>query len=164
PCWARACAPDRSHSGEDAPPGTPGVDGDVIHVFSYDARTGKAQRTGVLPVPPPSGAPVPQAIPTVVPKPGPSPPQSFPPTETKPKSWPRDLAVSPDGSTLLAALNLSDAAAIIDLKTKAIRYVDTGDYPYGAAITPDGKTGLISNETPGTVSVIDLKSATKVKD
>ena len=164
PCGAKACAPDSSHFGEDAPPGTPGVDGDVIHVFSYDARTGKAQRTGVLPVPPPSGAPVPQAVPTVLPKPGPSPPQSFPPTETKPKSWPRDLAVSPDGSTLLAALNLSDAAAIIDLKTKAIRYVDTGDYPYGAAITPDGKTGLISNETPGTVSVIDLKSAMKVKD
>jgi DNA-binding beta-propeller fold protein YncE len=153
-----------THLGEGAPAGTPGVKGDVIHVFSYDARTGKAQRTGVIEVPPPPGAPAPQAIPTGLPAPGPSPPQSFPPTKTSPKSWPRDLAVTPDGTTLLAALNLADAAAIVDLKTKKIRYVNTGNYPYGAAITPDGKTGLISNETPGTVSVIDLKAAKKTKD
>ncbi|MEA2483042.1 MAG: hypothetical protein QOC55_989, partial [Thermoleophilaceae bacterium] len=106
----------------------------------------------------------PQVIPTGLPAPGPSPPQSFPPTTTKPKSWPRDLAVTRNGKTLLAALNLSDAAAIVDLKTKAIKYVSTGSYPYGAAITPDGKTGLISNEAPGTVSVIDMANATKVKD
>ena len=153
-----------THLYEGAPKGTPGMEGDVIHVFHFDARTGIAQRTGVIPIPPPPGAPVPQVIPTGLPAPGPTPPQSFPPTQTKPLSWPRDLAVTPDGKTLLAALNLSDAAAIVDLKTKAIKYVPTGNYPYGAAITPDGKTGLISNETPGTVSVIDLASAKKVKD
>lgn len=153
-----------THLYEGAPPGTPGMEGDVIHVFHYDAKSGLAQRREVIKIPPPPGAPVPQAIPTGLPAPGPSPPQNFPPTKTSPKSWPRDLAVTPDGKTLLAALNLADAAAIVDLKTKSIKYVDTGDYPYGAAITPDGKTGLISNETPGTVSVIDLASATKVKD
>jgi DNA-binding beta-propeller fold protein YncE len=153
-----------THSGEGAPAGSPGMKGDVIHVFSYDGRTGQAKRTGVIDIPPPPGTAPPQVIPTGLPAPGPSPPQNFPPTATKPKSWPRDLAVTPDGTTLLAALNLSDAAAIVDLKTKKIRYVSTGNYPYGAAITPDGKTGLISNETPGTVSVIDLKAATKTKD
>jgi len=127
-----------THLGEGAPAGTPGMAGDVIHVFSYDGRTGKAERTGVIPIPPPPGAPVPQAIPTGLPAPGPSPPQNFPPTKTKPQSWPRDLAVTPDGSTLLAALNLADAAAIVDVKTKKIRYVSTGNYPYGAAVTPDG--------------------------
>jgi DNA-binding beta-propeller fold protein YncE len=164
PCGGKGCKPDSTHFGEDAPKDTPGADGDVVHVFKYDSKTGRAERTGVIPIPPPAGAPVPQAVPTILPKPGPSPPQTFPPTATKPQSWPRDLAVTPDGSTLLAALNLADAAAIVDLKTKKVRYVETGNYPYGAAVTPDGKTGLISNETPGTVSVIDLKDAKKVKD
>ena len=153
-----------THLYEGAPKGTPGMEGDNVHVFEFDPKTGQAKRTSVIPIPPKPGATAPQIIPTGLPAPGPTPPQSFPPTKTSPKSWPRDLAVSPDGKTLLAALNLSDAAAIVDLKTKKIRYVDTGNYPYGAAITPDGKTGLISNETPGTVSVIDLAAATKVKD
>ena len=90
-------------------------------------------------------------------------PQSFPPTGTKPLSWPRDFAVSADGKTLLAALNLADRAAIVDLKTKAVKYVTVGSYPYGAAITRKGK-GLVSNESDGTVSVIDLASGTKEKD
>ena len=50
------------------------------------------------------------------------------------------------------------------MPSKQVRYVKTGNYPYGAAILPDGKTGLVSNETPGTVSVIDLEAGTKVKD
>jgi DNA-binding beta-propeller fold protein YncE len=153
-----------THLYEGAPKGTPGMDGDNVHVFQYDPKTGQAKRTDVIKIPPKPGAAAPQVIPTGLPAPGPTPPQNFPPTKTAAKSWPRDLAVTPDGKTLLAALNLSDAAAIVDLKTKNIRYVDTGNYPYGAAITPDGKTGLISNETPGTVSVIDLASAKKVKD
>jgi YVTN family beta-propeller protein len=153
-----------THLYEGAPKGTPGMEGDVIHVFAYNAKSGQAKRTDVIKIPPPPGAPTPQVIPTGLPRPGPTPPQSFPPTTTTPKSWPRDLAVTPDGKTLLAALNLSDSAAIVDLKTKAIKYVATGNYSYGAAVTPDGKTGLISNETPGTVSVIDLGSAKKTKD
>src|SRR3954447_4836224 len=153
-----------THLYEGAPKGTPGIKGDNVHVFSFDAKTGQAKRTAVIDIPAKPGATAPQIIPTGLPAPGPTPPQNFPPTKTSPKSWPRDLAVSPDGKTLLAALNLSDAAAIVDLKTKAIKYVDTGNYPYGAAITPNGKIGLISNETPGTVSVIDLAAAKKVKD
>jgi hypothetical protein len=92
-------------------------------------------------------------------------PQNFPPDPVGSKrAWPERLAVSADGSTLLAALGLSDAAAVIDVASGKLRYVDTGSYPYGAAILPDGKTGLISNRGPGTVSVIDLAAATKVKD
>jgi DNA-binding beta-propeller fold protein YncE len=140
--------PDSPYTDQKSPAGTPGVDGDVIHVFKYSPKTGLAKRAGIIPVPPPQGT---------------RPPQSFPPTETKARAWPRDLAVTKDGKTLLAALNLSDQAAIIDLKTKAVRYVATGAFPYGAAITGDGK-GLISNETDGTVSVLDLKAGTKLKD
>jgi DNA-binding beta-propeller fold protein YncE len=141
---------DSSHADERTPDGTPGREGDVIHVFSYDA-SGQATERGTIPVPPSPDAPD---------------PQSFPPQDTlnQKLAWPDRLAVSPDGSRLLVPLNLSDAAAVVDVDTKRVRYVDTGHYPYGAAILPDGKTGLVSNETPGTVSVVDLDSASKIKD
>src|SRR4051795_3293907 len=151
---------DSPNKDESAPPGTPGTGGDVIHVFTYSKTTGKAVRAGLIPVPPPSGTSGPQVLPGGT---GIGAPQSFPPTQTTAISWPRDLAVSRDGGTLLAALNLADRAAIVNLKTKAVRYVQVGHYPYGAAITRDGN-GLVSNETDGTVSVIDLKSGTKTKD
>jgi YVTN family beta-propeller protein len=133
------------------PPDVPGKEGDVVHVLRYDPRTGLAQRDSTIPVPPPADAPIPQDFP---PRPATGPRQS----------WPRDIAVSPDGRTLLVALNLADRAAIVDTATRQVRYVTTGGYPYGAAITRDGAYGLVSNESPGTVSVIDLAAGTKVKD
>src|SRR3954452_12623421 len=140
--------PDSPYTDQKSAPGTPGVEGDVIHVFRLNKKTGLATRSVTIPVPPPSGT---------------SGPQNFPPTRLTPISWPRDLAVTKDGKTLLVALNLADQAAVIDLKTKAIKYVATGRFPYGAAITKDGK-GLVSNEADGTVSVVNLKNGTKVKD
>ena len=139
---------DSSHTGEKADPSTPGLQGDVIHVLRYDPKTGVATRTGVIPVPPPSDAP---AL------------QDFPPSAAEHLSWPRDIAVSPNGRTLLVALNLADAAAIIDTTTGNVRYVSTGHYPYGAGITTDGRFGLVTSETQGTVSVIDLPAGKVVK-
>ncbi len=139
---------DSSISSEAMPDGTPGKNGDVIHVYRYDAGSGQATFDKVLPVPPPADAP------RVA---------NFPTTQA-PQSWPDRLAVSADGGTLLVPLNLAKAAAIIDTATQAVRYVNTGGYPYGAAILPDGKTGLVSNETSGTVSVIDMAAGTKTKD
>jgi len=128
----------------------PGRQGDVLHVFRY-GKAGTTSETGTIPVPPPGGAPD---------------PQSFPPTDTlgKKVSWPDRLAISRDGRTLLVPLNLADQAAIVNVASKAVRYVPTGSYPYGAAILRDGRTGLVSNESPGTVSVIDLPAGTKTKD
>jgi DNA-binding beta-propeller fold protein YncE len=130
-------------------PGLPGGAGDVIHVFRYDRHTGRAAETGTIAVPPPSSAPFPQA---------------FPPSPGHRVSWPDRLAVSPDGRTLLVPLNLADAAAVIDTASHAVRYVNTGPYPYGAAILSGGRTGLISNEGSGTVSVVNLATASKIKD
>ena len=141
--------PESSTDYDKPPEGTPGLEGDVIHVFRYSRKTGKATRDGVIEVPAPSDTP---------------PPQEFPPTRTDQVSWPRDLAISPDGKTLLAALNLAHSAAVIDTESRDVQYVKTGRYPYGAAITRDGKKGLISNEADGTVSVIDLASATEEKE
>ena len=142
-------SPEPSTDSDKPPEGTPGAAGDVIHVFRYSGRTGKAKRAGLIEVPAPDDTP---------------PPQDFPPTRTDLVSWPRDLAVSPDGKTLLAALNLAHSAAIVDTASKEVRYVKTGRYPYGAAITRDGKKGLVSNEADGTVSVIDLAAGEKEKD
>jgi hypothetical protein len=137
-----------SHTAEQADPGVPGGEGDVIHVLHYDSKTGAATRAGVIPVPPPSDAP---AV------------QDFPPGTATHQSWPRDIAISPDGRTLLVALNLADAAAVIDTATGSVRYVNVGHYPYGAGVTTDGKTGLVTSETQGTVAAIDLASAKLIK-
>jgi DNA-binding beta-propeller fold protein YncE len=141
--------PEPSTDYDQPPEGTPGLEGDVIHVFRYRRRTGKATRDGVIEVPAPGDTP---------------PPQDFPPTRTDQVSWPRDLAISPDGKTLLAALNLAHSAAIIDTESRSVEYVKTGRYPYGAAITRDGEKGLVSNEADGTVSVIDLAGASEEKE
>ncbi|HSD23204.1 MAG TPA: alkaline phosphatase family protein [Solirubrobacterales bacterium] len=138
---------DSSHQAEQVDPSVPGREGDVIHVLHYDPKTGLATRTGLIGVPPPSDAPVAQDF----------------PTSTDHRSWPRDIAVSPNGRTLLVALNLADAAALIDTATGNVRYVNVGHYPYGAGITTDGRFGLVSSETQGTVAVIDLAAGEVVK-
>ena len=135
---------DSSRTDERVPARIPGRQGDVVQVLHYDRHTGKAKRRGTISVPPPPGAP---------------PYQDFPPNSTATLSWPRDLALSPDGHTLLVALNLADAAAVVDTRTHSVRYVSVGHYPYGAAITRDGRFGLVTSETEGTVSVIDLATA-----
>src|SRR3954463_6458076 len=89
---------DSNHKLEQSPPGTPGIDGDVVHVFSYSTRFGRARFERAIKVPPPSSA---------------SAPQNFPPTNSKKIAWPDRLAVSPDGKRLLVPLNLADAAAIV---------------------------------------------------
>jgi DNA-binding beta-propeller fold protein YncE len=141
--------PESDRKDQQSPGDTPGKEGDVLHVFKLDAKKGTAARDGVIDLPPPEGTPA---------------PQNFPPTNSKALSWPRDIGVSRDGKTLVVALNLADAAAIVDTRSREVKTVKTGSYPYGAAVTRDGKRGLVSNEADGTVSVIDLDSAEKVKD
>ena len=138
-----------STNADEKRPHSRGRQGDVIHVFRYNARTGHAREIVPIKVPPPSSA---------------KPPENFPPKTSGTLSWPDRLAVSGDGRTLLVPLNLADAAAVINTRTHAVRYVQTGPFPYGAAILPGRRIGLVSNEGPGTVSVIDLRSARKVKD
>jgi DNA-binding beta-propeller fold protein YncE len=131
-------------------PEVPGKQGDVVHVFSYRPGTGSASREGVIAVPAPASSP--QV-------------QNFPPTNIGEKrAWPDRLAVSPDGKRLLVPLNLADFAAVVDVESKRVRYIATGNYPYGAAILRDGKTGLVTNEGPGSVSVINLDTAKKIRD
>jgi len=139
---------DSPHSDEAAGPSVPGGAGDTIHVFAVNKATGQATRSTTIPVPPPSNAPT---------------PQNFPPTNTGKLAWPRDVAVTSDGKTLLVALNLAEAAAIVDVASKSVKYVTTGDYPYGAAITADGKTGLVGSEVDGAVTAINMADGSVIK-
>lgn len=134
---------DSSHADEQVPASVPGREGDVIHVFKYRTHSGQAKRKGSIGVPPPQGAP---------------PYQTFPPNATETESWPQELAISGDGKTVLAALNLADSAAVIDTKSKSVRYVNVGHYPYGAAIDRQGN-GWVTSESGGTVTRINLSAA-----
>ncbi len=124
--------------------------GNDVMVFNWSGACGQAHLVGTIPVPP---------------QPGDLAPQAFPPQPNGMQlSWPEKLALSPDGSRLLVALNLIDSAAVVDLnQNDAVHFValGNGSYPFGAAILPDGRTGLVTNEGKGTMSVIDLQSATK---
>ncbi|MBI4904702.1 MAG: bifunctional YncE family protein/alkaline phosphatase family protein [Acidobacteria bacterium] len=62
-----------------------------------------------------------------------------------PGSAPSGLALSSDDSTLVVALNRKHAAAIIDTRTRAVRTVDVGNYPYTAALTADGRKAYVTN-------------------
>jgi hypothetical protein len=139
--------PEASDAALRVPAAIPGAKGDVIAVFKVNQSTGIARRDGVIAVPPPAAAPS---------------EQSFPPGSAK-ASWPLGLAVSPNGRTVLAALNLADSAAVVDTATRRVRYVSAGHYPFGAAITGDGRYGLVTSETQGTVTVIDLVHAKVVR-
>jgi YVTN family beta-propeller protein len=132
---------------ETSRPNLPGGQGDVIHVFSIKS-SGKASETGQLPVPAPANA---------------EPPNDFPLPSTKKIGYPEFLDVTPNGRTLVVPLNLANFAAIVDVKSKRVRYAQVGRYPYAATVLPDGRRALVSNETTGTVSVVDLATAKVVK-
>ncbi|MFN7939554.1 MAG: alkaline phosphatase family protein [Bryobacteraceae bacterium] len=101
-----------------------------------------------------------------------------------PASAPSGLAITPDGKTLVAALNLKHAVAIVDTATQAVEQVPVSNYPYTVAITPDGAKAYVTNwggrrprpedktdssfplvvdprtgiPSSGTVSIVDLKT------
>jgi DNA-binding beta-propeller fold protein YncE len=118
-----------------------------VRTYTIDPRTGRAQAGPTIPLPPPSFAPL---------------PDNFPP-QTNRQSYATGEAISPDGRTLVVALNLADAAAVIDLVSRRVAYVnlDTGTsslpgdhaLPEGVAIA--GHEAFIANEGNGTVSAFD---------
>ena len=106
-----------------------------------------------------------------------------------PGSAPSGLSLSPDGEWLYVALNTRHSLAIINTRSRVVKEVSTGSYPYTTAVTQDGskvyvsnwggrkagpgdatepdipvavdpKTGLPNN---GTVSVVDAQSQRVVK-
>ena len=146
--------------------GLPGARGNVIFVYSWTNTCGNAALLRVIPVPPPPDAPIVQTFPPAGGLgPDGAPQRSNSQAAGATSSWPQQLAVSPDGTRLLAALNLADHAAVIDVSNSdAVQYVPTGSYPFGATVLPDGTTGLVTNEAAGTLSILDLAGAVKLAD
>jgi DNA-binding beta-propeller fold protein YncE len=80
---------------------------------------------------------------------------------------PYNLAVSPDGQSLVVTFKGDQATGIFDLPTGASRVVaNTRRLPHGVVISPDSRYAFVSVEgvggEPGTVDVIDITSAEDV--
>ena len=124
---------------------TQGNSGDVVHVFSVDTTSGQATEQSPIGVAAPH-----QTIDGRE--------KSVPPVSA---SWPEGLAVSPDGQTLVVALNQADQAAVVNLATGGASFVQVGQYPAQVAFDPQGRA-YVSNEYSGTVSVIGLSGGAHV--
>lgn len=114
--------------------------GDAIHVYDVNVHTGHAT----------------EGNPIMLPKL----PAGNNQSAGEPTDWPEGLAVSPDGKTLVVALNDADSAAIVNLQTQAVTTVKVGEFPSWVAIDPKGQYAYVTNEYDGTVSKIDLATAT----
>jgi YVTN family beta-propeller protein len=80
------------------------------------------------------------------------------------------LAVSPDGRTLVATAQITGKLLVFDLadpvKPRLVHSVNTGDWPWLVSFTPDGKEVWVPNQRSNDVTVIDAKQwsvATTVK-
>jgi YVTN family beta-propeller protein len=119
---------------------TRGDQGDVIHVFRVDRRTGRGVEQAPIVLPATSG--------------GSGRMNSLPPVSGVGTAQPEGLAVSPDGKTLVVALNAADKAVIVSLPRRTQTVVSVGRYPNGVVFDRRGRA-YVSNEYDGTVSVID---------
>ena len=126
-------------------PPTKGNQGDVIHIFTVNPDSGMGTEQSPLQLPATSG--------------GSGRMNSLPPTSGVGSAYPEGMAISPDQTKLVVALNEADKAVIVDLKTLAQTLVSTGAYPEGVAFDHQGRA-YVSNEYDGTVTVIDPNSAT----
>ncbi len=75
----------------------------------------------------------------------------------------RTLALSPDGTTLVAANNTSRNVSIVNVASGAVAgYADAGDRCLGVAVSSDGTTAVVCNGDDDTVSIIDLVAGARV--
>ncbi len=78
-----------------------------------------------------------------------------------PGSAPSGLALSPDGKTLYAALNLKHALAVIDIASRQVTEIPVGSFPYTVAVASKiyvsnwgGRRPLPADLTDGTFPVV----------
>ena len=81
---------------------------------------------------------------------------------------PYNLAVTPDGATLVATYKNGDAVGFWDLQAgvERARVPTTRTIPHGVVVTPDGAYAFVSVEgvgsEPGTVEVYDVRTAERL--
>ncbi|MDQ3788207.1 MAG: beta-propeller fold lactonase family protein, partial [Actinomycetota bacterium] len=73
---------------------------------------------------------------------------------------PTGLAITPDGTRLVVADQLADAATVVDLATGRAKSIGIGNAPYGVAVSKDGRTAYVTNQGGNTVSVLDVRTGT----
>ncbi|MCP3917343.1 MAG: hypothetical protein GY711_17490 [bacterium] len=72
---------------------------------------------------------------------------------------PRDLAITPDGSTVLVVCRDTDSVNFFDTATGAMTgSLDVLDYPVHVDISPDGQLAVVACTFSNSVSVIDISS------
>jgi YVTN family beta-propeller protein len=75
---------------------------------------------------------------------------------------PSDLAMTPDGATVVVTDGGRNELVRIDLATWSVTGSTTvGQSPTQVAITPDGATAVVTNATDGTVSTVDIATMTR---
>src|SRR5262249_11485824 len=133
---------------DDLDPAAKGKDGDVIHVYDVDVRSGRATERDPIDLPDArDGAAARDELPQA----------------SGVNAWPESLAVTPDGKRLVVALGQADQVAIVDLASpKSITLASVGQYPYGVAVDPKRPRAYVTNERDGTVSVLELPSGKTV--
>ena len=119
---------------------TKGDQGDVVHVFTVNPRTGTGTERSPIGLPATTG--------------GGGRVNSLPPVSGVGTAQPEGIAVSPNGRYLVVALNAADQAVVVDLHTGTQHLVSAGSYPNGVVFDRGG-SAYVSNEYSGTVSVID---------
>ena len=75
--------------------------------------------------------------------------------------FPLDLAVSPDGSCLYAALDKENCVSVRDAKQDSlpeVTRIQVGRNPTGLAINPGGTRLYVTNRDDGNVSVVDMNT------
>ncbi len=84
-----------------------------------------------------------------------------PPDEVRYKN-PLNMALSPDGSRLLVACEMSDSVAVVDVATRRkVGEIPVGGQPNDVTFSPDGLRAYVSNRLDDTVAVIHV-AASKV--
>lgn len=74
---------------------------------------------------------------------------------------PMELALTPDGRTLVSVNYSSNTVSIIDALSKSeVRRVKVGDGPTSAVVDPSGFKAYVTNSRSNTVSVVDLTQRT----
>jgi YVTN family beta-propeller protein len=81
-----------------------------------------------------------------------------------PGDEPRELALTPDGKTLLSANTASNTLSIIDTVSRVeLTKVPVGNGPRSVLVEPTGRRAFVFNALSSTVSAIDIASQTVIR-
>ena len=77
---------------------------------------------------------------------------------------PRGIKVSPDGSTYLVTMEMSNKLLVLNDKFEVVKEVGTANAPYGVAFDRSGERAYVAAARDKMLQVYDAKTWTKIKD